>query len=140
MLCIKIISKLPIPEIPSLGVSSFMICFNNLILSYLYLKLNQFNIYEYIKFENFGNFVIKIIINYIKILLILKIFQYIKLLSFIIIINLKTLILSYIVIRKKNKPYNYKDLCYYYIFFVICISEIVVQNKLSIIFIFILIN
>ena len=61
MLCIKIISKLPIPEIPSLGVSSFMICFNNLILSYLYLKLNQFNIYEYIKFENFGNFVIKII-------------------------------------------------------------------------------
>ena len=29
LLCIKIISKLPIPEIPSLGVSSFMICFNN---------------------------------------------------------------------------------------------------------------
>lgn len=138
LLCMKIIAKLPLPEIPCLGVSSFIICFNNLVLSALFIKLNDLDLYNYLDFDKFSNYFIKIILNYIKILLILKILQHLNLLSYIIIINLNSLIISYIFIKENNKLYYYTDFCYYIIFFLIYISEFFANNKMSMVCIFIL--
>ena len=132
-LCLKISLHLSIPEIPSLGVSLFIISFNNLIISILFIKLDQINFKDFITLEKFGSYAVKISFNYIRILLTIKSLQNLKLLSFILMINMTPLLVSYISIRENNKAYKMSDSFYYFLFFIICLTEFIVNNKISII-------
>jgi hypothetical protein len=62
-----------------------------------------------------------------------------KLLSFIILINMKPIIISFLNIRESNKSHSYMDIFCYFLFGLICITEFFIENKISIIFTFILI-
>ena len=139
LLCLKMSLQLSMPEIPSLGVSSFIISFNNLLISVLFIKLDQINFSDFISLEKFGSYAVKINFNYIRILLTIKSLQHIKLLSFIVILNMTPLIVSYISIRENNKAYKASDSFYYFLFFIICLSEFIVHNKISTLCTFILI-
>ena len=139
LLCLKISIKLSMPKIPSLGVSSFIISFNNFFLSVLFIKLDQINCNEHFNFDKFHIYILKILINYLSILLTIKSLQYLNLLSFIIIINMTPLIVSYFTIRENNKSYKPSDLIYYCFFILIYISEFIVYNKISMLSISILI-
>ena len=130
LLCVKIALNLSIPETPALGVSLFLISFNNLILSLLFIKLDQVTYPKFLKFK-IGNFFLKILFNYIRILLVLKSLKHLNLLSFIIIINMTPLIISYITIRENNQSFKISDSICYFIFFIICSSEFIVHNKIS---------
>lgn len=44
------------PEIPALGVSSFIISFNTLFISLIFMKLDQVSFKEYLYFEKIGNY------------------------------------------------------------------------------------
>ena len=132
LLCLKISLKLSMPKIPALGVSLFIICFNNLIISIIFINLDQVNFQNFIN-SKFRNFLIKIFINYLRILLVTKGLQHINLLSFILIINMTPIIVSYISIREKNQSFNISDTICYIIFIIICFSELLVYNKTSII-------
>ena len=139
LLCLKIISDFSMPEIPGLGVSSFIICFNNLLISAIFIKLDFINYREYLNINILKKYFLKLIFNYIKILLTIKSLQQLCLISFIIIINLSPLISSYIFIKENNKAFKPMDSFYYLIFIIICLSEFIVQNKTSIICAFALI-
>ena len=139
LLCLKIISDFSMPEIPGLGVSSFIICFNNLLISAIFIKLDFINYREYLNINILKKYFLKLIFNYIKILLTIKSLQQLCLISFIIIINLSPLISSYIFIKENNKAFKPMDSFYYLIFIIICLSEFIVQNKPSIICTFALI-
>jgi hypothetical protein len=131
LLCLKIILQLSLPEIPSLGVSSFIINFNNLFISILFMKLDQVNIMEYLNFDKIGNYFIKIIINYIKILLTIRSLYHIKLFSFILILNMSPLLISFFSIRSNYNLYTYSDFIHYFMFIFIIICEFLVHNNIS---------
>ena len=139
LLCLKVSLRLSIPEIPSLGVSSFIISFNNLLISVLFIKLDQINFKEFITWEKISSYAVKINFNCIRILLTIKSLQHLKLMSFIIMINMTPLVVSYISIRENNKAYKISDSFYYFLFFIICLTEFIVHNKISTICTFILI-
>ena len=131
LLCLKILLKLSLPEIPSLGVSSFIINFNNLFISILFMKLDQVNFIEYLYFDKIGNYFIKIIINYIKILLTIRSLYHIKLFSFILILNMSPLLISFFSIRSNYNLYNFSDFFHYFMFIFIIICEFLVHNRTS---------
>ena len=131
LLCLKILLQLSLPEIPSLGVSSFIINFNNLFISILFMKLDQVNLIEYINLDKIGNYFIKIIINYIKILLTIRSLYHIKLFSFILILNMNPLLISFFSIRSNYNLYNFSDFIYYFMFIFMIICEFLVHNKIS---------
>ena len=131
LLCLKIILQLPLPEIPSLGVSSFIINFNNLFISIIFMKLDQVNLIEYIYFEKIGNYFIKIIINYIKIILTIRSLYHIKLFSFLLILNMSPLLISFFTIRSNYNLYNFSDFIHYFMFIFIIIYEFLIHNKIS---------
>ena len=133
LLCLKILLKLSLPTIPSLGVSSFIINFNNMLLSILFMKLDQVNLIECIYFDKIGNYFIKIIINYIKILLTIRSLYHIKLFSFILILNMSPLLISFFSIRSNYNLYNFSDFIHYFMFILIIIYEFLMHNKISII-------
>ena len=132
LLSLKIALKLPMPKIPSLGVSLFIISFNNIIISLLFMKLDQINFQSFIKFK-FENFLITILFNYLKVLLVIKSLQNLNLLTFVLIINMTPLVISYISIRENNQSFKYSDYIYYIIFLIICLTEFLIQNKISMI-------
>ena len=138
LLCLKISLILSMPNIPALGVSSFIINFNNLLISLIFMKLDQVNIKEYLYFDKIGNYFLKIIFNYVKILLTIKSLQNLKLFTFILILNTNPLLGSYISIKENNKSFIPWDLFYYFIFLFIIIIEFLEHNKISIICIIIL--
>ena len=132
LLCLKITLNLSIPKITALGVSSFIISFNNLLISLLFMKLDQINFHEFIKYK-FGNYFLKIVFNYIRILLTIRSLQYLNLLSFILIINMSPLIVSYMYKRENNQSFKISDSIYYFIFIIICLIEFIINNKISMI-------
>ena len=132
LLCLKITLKLSMPEIPSMGVSLFIISFNNLFISLLFMKLDQVNYPKLPKFKN-GNFFLKIIINYLRILLVINSLQHLNLLTFILILNMFPIIISYISIRENNQSFKVTDSICYFIFIIICSTEFILQNKISMI-------
>ena len=138
LLCLKISLKLSMPNIPALGVSSFIINFNNLLISLIFMKLDQINIKEYLYFDIKGNYFLKITFDYIKILLTIKSLQNLKLFTFIVILITNPLLGSYISIKENNKSIIPLDLFYYFIFLFIIIIEFLEHNKISIICIIIL--
>jgi len=131
LLCLKILLQLSLPEIPSLGVSSFIINFNNLFISLLFMKLDQVNLIEYLYFDKIGNYFIKIVINYIKILLTIRSLCHIKLFSFILILNMNPLLISFFSIRSNYNLYTFSDFIYYFLFIFMIICEFLVHNKIS---------
>ena len=137
LLCLKISIYLSIPETPALGVSSFIISFNNLLISLLFMKLDQINFYEFIKYRLY-NYCLKIVFNYIRILLTIRSLQHLNLLSFILMINMSPLIVSYIYKRESNQSFKVSDSIYYFIFIIICLTEFIVNNKLSMLSTFII--
>ena len=141
LLCLKISILLSIPETPTLGVSSFIISFNNLFISLLFMKLDQINLYEFINYK-FYNYCLKIVFNYIRILLTIRSLQHLNLLSFILIINMNPLIVSYIYKRENNQSFTISDSIYYFIFVIIYLIEFIINNKVSMLctFIIIIIN
>ena len=130
LLCLKISLNLSMPKAPALGVSSFIICFNNLLISVLFMKLDQISFNQFLKFK-IGNFFLKIVINYLRILLTIKSLQHLNLFSFILIINMTPLIISYISIRENNLSFKVSDSVCYVLFLFICLSELIVHNKVS---------
>ena len=136
LLCVKITFKLSMPEIPPLGVSLFIISFNNIIISLLFIKLDQIDFQSIIniKFDNI--FFLTIFFNYLKILLLIKSIQHLNLLTFFIIINMTPLIISYILIREKNQSFIVSDYIYYITFIIICLSQFLFNNKISMICVF----
>ena len=130
-LCLKISLTLSIPIIPGVGVSTFLINFNILLMSLLFMKLDQVDLLELLYFQKYGNLFLKIIFNYIHIVLTIKSLQYIKLFSFILILNMNPLIKSYIFIKENNKIYNLLDFINYLIFIFIIIIEFIINDKIS---------
>ena len=137
LLCLKITINLSMPKIIALGVSSFIINFNNLLISLLFMKLDQINFHEFIKYK-FGNYFLKIVFNYIRILLTIRSLQYLNILSFILIINMSPLVVSYIYKRENNQSFKASDSIYYFIFIIICLIEFIINDKISMICAFIL--
>ena len=108
LLCLKITFKLAMPKIPALGASLFIINFNNIIISLLFIKLDQIDFQTFINIK-FDKILLTIFLNYLKIVLIIKSIRHLDLLVFIIIINMTPLISSYILIRGKNQSFNVSD-------------------------------
>ena len=131
LLCLKISINLSMPKTPALGVSSFIISFNNLLLSVLFIKLDQVSLTQILKIK-IGNFFLKIVISYLRILLTIKSLQHLNLFSFILIINMTSLMISYISIRENNQSFKVSDTICYVIFIIICFTEFIVHNKVSI--------
>ena len=131
LLCLKISLTLSIPIIPGVGVSTFLINFNILLMSLLFMKLDQIDLLELLYFQKYGNLFLKIIFNYINIVLTIKSLQYIKLFSFILILNMNPLIKSYIFIRENNKLYKLLDFINYFMFIFIIIIEFIINDKIS---------
>lgn len=132
LLCIKICLNLSMPSNPALGVSLFIISFNNLIISITFMKLDQVSYQQFLKIK-LGNFFLKILSNYFRILLVIKGLQNLNLLSFVLIINMTPLIISYISIRENNQSIKVSDSICFITFIIICFSEFIIHNKLSMI-------
>ena len=133
ILCLKITLQLSMPKIPAIGVSSFIICFNILFISLLFMKLDQINFKDYLNFDKIDSYFFKIIFNYIRILLTIKSIQNLKLISFVLILNMNSIIISYISIRENNRSYKPQDFFCYFIFILIVVYEFLVNNKISMI-------
>lgn len=133
LLCLKISLKLSMPEIPTLGVSSFIISFNILFISLIFMKLDQVSIKEYLYFDKIGNYFFKIVFNYVRLLLTIKSLQNIKLFTFILILNMNPLLVSYIFLTENNRSFKSSDFFYYFVFIFIVILEFIAYNKVSII-------
>ena len=127
------------PNIPNLGTSLFIISFNNVVLSILFIIIDQIDYLEYLNFKKIIDHFFKMIINTISILLTIKSLQKINLINFILLINLKPIILSFYNAIKNNMTYKSMDTLCYFLFCFILISEFMLENKVSIIFVFILI-
>ena len=80
------------------------------------MKLDQVNLIEYLYFDKIGNYFIKIVINYIKILLTIRSLCHIKLFSFILILNMNPLLISFFSIRSNYNLYTFSDFIYYFLF------------------------
>ena len=63
LLCLKILFNLPISIIPPLGTSLFIISFNNVVLSILFIILDQIDYSEYLSFKRVLNNFPKVIIK-----------------------------------------------------------------------------
>ncbi len=133
LLSLKISLKLSMPEIPALGASSFIISFNNIFISLIFMKLDQVSIKEYLYIDKIGNYFFKIVFNYVRILLTIKSLQKIKLFTFILILNMNPLLVSYASIIENNRSFKSSDFFYYFIFLFIIIIEFIAHNKVSII-------
>ena len=131
LLCLKISLALSIPIIPGVGVSTFLINFNILLMSLLFMKLDQIDLLELLYFQKYGNLFLKIIFNYINIVLTIKSLQYIKLFSFILILNMNPLLISFFSIRSNYNLYTFSDFIYYFLFIFMIICEFLVHNKIS---------
>ena len=132
LLCLKISLQLSMPKTPALGVSLFIINFNNIIISLLFIKLDQIEFKTFLSIK-FGNILLTIFFNYLKILLLLKSLQHLNLLTFILMINMTPFVISYIIIREKNQSFTVSDSICYIIFIIICLSEFLIHNKISMI-------
>jgi hypothetical protein len=95
------------------------------------MKLDQIDLLELLYFQKYGNLFLKIILNYINIVLTIKSLQYLKLFSFILIINMNPLMKSYIFIKENNKLYKLLDFINYFIFIFIIIIEFIINDKIS---------
>ena len=140
LICTKILFNTPMPYIPPIGTSLFIICLNNLILSIFFIAIDQINYFKYIYFEIIIHNFLQIITNFISILLIIKSLENMNLLIFIILINTKPLILSYLNIRESNRSYKLMDSFCYLLSGFIWICEFFIENKISIISSFLLIT
>lgn len=138
-LCSKILFSTPMPYIPPIGTSLFIISFNNVILSAIFIIIDQIDYLEYLYFEKIANNFLKMIFNFSIILFTIKSLENMKLLSFIILINMKPIIISFLNIRESNKSHSFMDIFCYFLFGLICVTEFFIENKISIIFTFILI-
>ena len=138
-LCIKILFGTPMPYIPPIGTSLFIISFNNAILSVIFIIIDQIDYLKFLYFEKLVNNFLKMIFNFSLILLTINSLENIKLLSFIILINMKPIIISFLNIRESNKSYNLMDISCYFLFGLICVTEFIIENKISVITTFILI-
>ena len=131
LLCLKISLKLSMPEIPALGVSSFIISFNLLFISLLFMKLDQVTFKDYLNLDKIDNYFFKIVFNYIKLLLTIKSLQNLKLFSFVLIFNMNSIMISYISLKENNRSYKPLDFVSYFVFILIIICEFIVNNKIS---------
>ena len=138
LLCIKILFNYAIPNIPPLGTSLFIISFNNLIFSVVFIIMDQIDYLDNLYFENIVNNFHKMIYNFISVLLIIKSLEKVNLLSFIILVNMKPIIISFINIILSNKIFRSMDYICFFLFGLIIITEFLVENKISIICTFIL--
>ena len=135
----KILFCIPMPYIPPVGTSLFIISFNNAILSVIFIIIDQIDYLKYLYFEKIGNNFLKMIFNFSVVLFTIISLENIKLLSFIILINMKPIIISFLNIRESDKPYSSMDILCYFLCGLICVTEFLTENKISIIFTFILI-
>ena len=88
ILCLKISLKLSLPGTPALGVCSFIISFNILFISLVFMKIDQIDYNDYLNFDKIDSYFFKIIFNYIRILLTIKSLQNLNLISFVLILNM----------------------------------------------------
>ena len=139
LLCLKILFNSPMPNIPNLGTSLFIINFNNVVLSVLFIIIDQIDYLEYLNFKKIIDNFLKMVINTISIILIIKSLQKLNLINFILLVSLKPIILSFLKARKSNKSYKSMDTFCYFLFCFIWISEFMLENKISVIYCFILI-
>lgn len=140
LLCIKILFNFSMPEIPPLGTSLFIISFNNAILSIIFIIIDQINYIEFLYFKLIIDNFPTMVINFFAILLTIKILEKMNLIIFIILINMKPIISSYIKLRNSNKTFKPIDTFCYILFSMICLIELFIENKISIICTFLLIT
>ena len=139
LLCLKILFNSPMPNIPNLGTSLFIINFNNVVLSIIFIIIDQIDYLEYLNFKKIIDNFLKMVINTISIILIIKSLQKLNLINFILLVSLKPIILSFLKARKSNKSYKSMDTFCYFLFCFIWISEFMLENKISVIYCFIII-
>jgi hypothetical protein len=139
LLFLKILFNLPITIIPPLGTSLFIISFNNVVLSILFIILDQIDYSEYLSFKRVMNNFPKVIIKFISILFTIKGLERINLITFITLIYMKPIIISFLKLLESNKSHNSMDFLCYFLFCFICISEFLLKNTISIFFSYLLI-
>ena len=132
LLFLKTLLVTSTPEKPTVSVSLFIIFFNNLLLSMIFMKLDHIIITNNFNYKEIGDYILKIIINFLKILLTIKSLEHINLLSLVLIINLSPVVMSYINLRQKNAPNKFIDKVFYTITIIICVYELSYQNIISI--------
>ena len=140
LLCMKILFNFSMPQIPPLGTSLFIISFNNVVLSIIFIIMDQIDYLDYLHFKKIIDNFPKMIINFISILLIIKSLEKLNLITFIILINMKPIIISYFKIRDSNKIYQSIDTFCYFLLCLIILFELYTENKASIICTYILIT
>ena len=139
LLCIKILFSKSLPDIPPLGTSLFIICFNGIILSIFFINLDQINYIYYLNIEIIGDNLLNMIFNFLSILLIIKSLEKLNLITFILISNMNPIIISFLNIFQNYKRFLTKDAICYLLFLIISIFEFLTNNKISIICTFLLI-
>ena len=82
---------------------------------------------------------IKMLLNFLSILLLVKSLGKVNLIIFILILNMNPIIISFLNIRESNKTFNSKDIICYFLFILICFTEFFNNNKISMICTFLLI-
>ena len=132
LLFLKILLNTSIPEKPPLSTSLFIIFFNNLLLSIIFMKLDHIIVTNNFNYKEIDDYVLKIIINFLKNLLTIKSLEHINLLSLVLIINLSPVVMSFINLRQKNSPNKLIDNVFYTITIIICLYELSYQNTVSV--------
>lgn len=139
LLFIKILYKLSMPQIPPLGTSLFIISLNNAIFSIIFISIDQMNYLEYLYFKIILSNVLKMVINFISILLTIISLEKLDLIVFIILTNMKPLTISFMKVLDSNKTFKIMDTICYFLFILIFLIEFFLENTISIICILLLI-
>ena len=133
LLCVKLIDKIKLPETPPASAILFIIYFNELLFSFIFMRLDQIDITKNFNTDDLYHFIIEICLEFIKTLLTVKSLQKLPLLSFILILYLNPLITSLIYLKQKMEYTTKVDKVFYIIGSCVIFYEIVAFDRLGVI-------
>lgn len=134
LLSAKIISIAKLPEIPSTSSILFVFYFNELILSLIFIKIDQIDIIKNISIKDLNYFIIEILLEYIKSFFTISSLKRIPLLPFIVILYLNPILTSHTIIKQRMGTNTKIDKIFYLITALIIIYEFLTFNKLGTIY------
>ena len=134
LLSVKLINTVKIPEIPSTSTILFIIYFNELIFSFVFIRIDQIDIIKNFNTDDLNHFIIEILSEFLKTLLTVKSLEGLPLISFILIPYLYPLVTSFICLKQKMEYTTKIDRIFYLIGFFVIFYELLSFDKLNIIY------
>ena len=134
LLCIKLINTVKLPEIPSTSTILFIIYFNELVFSLVFMQLDQIDVTKNFNTDDLYHFVIEIILEFFKTLLVVISLQRLPILPFILILHLNPIIISFIILKQKMEYTTKIDRIFYIIIFCVIFYEIILFDELGVLY------